>query len=165
MDARQGSRMPADTASSTPLATAAAQLGAALGLHIVLSLLLLLTVPGIHAALGIDPLAAVAPGEVLVGWAALTLGPAAAWSLLVLARAAAQRRSSAFWFAISAGLVAAASFGSVLATGNVSRTGTGPALVAAAWLLVPCAIAVAALTVLMTARGAGRSLADPPGSP
>ncbi|WP_306233191.1 hypothetical protein [Agrococcus beijingensis] len=150
MEAKQGSRMPADAPSARQLATAGLQLGAALVLHIALSLLLALTAaPELGAAMGAWPLDASAPGDVLPGWAELTVGPAAAWAVLVLARARLQGSVSGFWFACAAGLVAVASFALVLGAGLSSPEGAGPGMVAAAWLLVPCAIVVAALTALV----------------
>lgn len=167
MDAKQGSGAPAGAPSSHPVAVVAAQLGAALLLHLVLSLLLGLLAPSeVDASLGLRPLAESAPGEVLAGWAVLTGGPAAAWALLVLARTAVRRTASGFWFAIAAGLVAVGAFALVLGTGNGSPAGPGPALVAAAWLMVPCAIVVAALTAAVAAwhRRADRSAAAPSSS-
>lgn len=166
MDAKEGSRMPAAPWSRSPIATVALQLGAALGLHLVLSLLLALVAsPGLVASLGVRPLGAAGPGGVLAAWAALTAGPATGWAALVLARAAVRRHASGFWFAVAAGLVAVGSFGLVLGAGLGSPSGPGPALVVAAWLLVPCAMAIAGLTALVGAWHERPHRAGPPAAP
>jgi hypothetical protein len=149
MEAKQGSRMPAGASSTTPLATAGLQLGAGLVLHIALSLLALTAAPQLGLAMGLRPLDGSAPGEVLAGWAMLTVGPAAAWAVLVLVRARLRGCVSGFWFSCAAGLAAVASFALVLGTGATSPEGPGPGMVAAAWLLVPCAVAIAALHALV----------------
>lgn len=82
----------------------------------------------------------------LAGWALASAAPLAVWALLVVGRARMlQRGYSAFWFVGAALLVAASTFPIVFVQALVTGSREAVATALAAWLIPPCAAAVAAI--------------------
>lgn len=105
-------------------------------------------VVALHGAIGTAIILAVEPdvNDPVSYWLAAVLGPSLVWAVLVIARAAAWRRPSAFWLGASAGIVVLLAFLcslSLLLLGIPSALrGTPLAMPLSAWLLLACSLAV-----------------------
>lgn len=101
-------------------------------------------------------------GSALAGWALPSAAPLAVWALLVIGRAwVLQRGYSGFWFVGAALLVAASTFPIVLLQALVTGSREAVATALAAWLIPPCAAAVAVVAHVVRGGRGDRSSRRP----
>lgn len=117
-------------------------------------------VVALHGAVSTAIIAAVEPDvrDLVVYWLVVVPMLSLLWAALVLCRAAVWRRPSAFWLGASAGVVVLVAFtiAFFLFVGEVSARGVPLALILSSWVLLACAVAVAAVL-----RAAGKHLDVP----